>query len=278
MQGRLGDRLGYATRLMVFLLISLGVHLFVLRVGIDPQSDFMVNEKHAVEFVSRSAAHFISQPDNQRGRDVIGEEKQSSRTVSQLRVPRRTESERAKEPAAEPAVKSMSDPTVRKRIEVVSVSQVPAEKESLPPVASSLERNSVVSPPVEGFALSETVTSNAQIAVNTTHEASSSGINRTNTEKKAPFQKALPRYDLNPLSYPESALRRRQQGTVHLEVLVRHDGSVGDIKLLVSSGFKSLDRAAQKAVRRWQFKPALSFGHVVESRVVVPVDFVLSRK
>lgn len=88
---------------------------------------------------------------------------------------------------------------------------------------------------------------------------------------------AIPRYDLNPLpQYPEIARRRGQQGAVQLEVLVLANGRVGETKLVVSSGYKGLDRAAQKAVRHWQFKPAKSFGVAVVSRVVVPVDFVLN--
>jgi periplasmic protein TonB len=43
-----------------------------------------------------------------------------------------------------------------------------------------------------------------------------------------------------------------------------------------SSGYRSLDRAAAKAVRRWQFDPACSAGLAVASRVVVPIRFMLT--
>jgi len=87
----------------------------------------------------------------------------------------------------------------------------------------------------------------------------------------------LPRYDINPLpAYPEVARRRGQEGTVTLEVLVLADGRVGEMDLVASSGYRSLDKAALKAVRRWQFKPATSLSAPVESRVLVPVDFILN--
>ncbi len=92
------------------------------------------------------------------------------------------------------------------------------------------------------------------------------------------FQDALPHYDQNPRPvYPKIARRRGLQGIVLLEVLVFADGQVEKTFLLESSGYRSLDRAALRAVRRWQFKPATSLGLPVASRVVVPIDFVLNK-
>jgi len=92
------------------------------------------------------------------------------------------------------------------------------------------------------------------------------------------FQAALPRYDLNPKPvYPEVARRRGWEGTVLFEVLVLENGHVGALEMTQSSGYRSLDRAARKAIRGWVFKAATSFGVTVTSRVVVPVDFVLDQ-
>ena len=94
----------------------------------------------------------------------------------------------------------------------------------------------------------------------------------------AKFQAALPCYDLNPKPiYPEVARRRGWEGTVLFEVLVLESGRVGDLEMVQSSGYRSLDRAARKAIRGWVFKAAMSYGLAVDSRVVVPVDFVLER-
>jgi len=90
------------------------------------------------------------------------------------------------------------------------------------------------------------------------------------------FQAALPCYDENPPpEYPEVARRRGWAGIVQFEVQVLKSGRVGRLDILASSGYKSLDRAARKSVSRWIFKPATSFGVPIESRVVVPINFVL---
>ncbi len=90
------------------------------------------------------------------------------------------------------------------------------------------------------------------------------------------LKKAQPRYDLNPPPpYPEVARRRGFEGKVVLEVAVKADGTVGSTSLKESSGYRSLDRSALSAVRRWQFFPATEAGAPVPSRVVVPIDFVL---
>jgi len=92
------------------------------------------------------------------------------------------------------------------------------------------------------------------------------------------FTAALPRYDQNPKPvYPEVARRRGWEGTVEFEVVVLKDGRVGNIKMVKSSGHRSLDRAARKSIRRWLFKAASLSGTNIESRVVVPIDFSLSQ-
>jgi len=92
------------------------------------------------------------------------------------------------------------------------------------------------------------------------------------------FQAALPCYDQNPKPvYPEVARRRGWEGTVLFEVLVLKDGHVGKVKMLQSSAYRSLDRAARKSLRHWVFKPASSFGVAVDSRVAIPIAFVLDQ-
>jgi len=56
--------------------------------------------------------------------------------------------------------------------------------------------------------------------------------------------------------YPKASLMNEEQGTVALSLLVNHDGSVSDSKIEKSSGFKSLDKAAQKALSACKFKPS----------------------
>ncbi len=58
-----------------------------------------------------------------------------------------------------------------------------------------------------------------------------------------------------------------------LELLVRVDGSVSDLKIKQSSGFARLDRAALDAVRRWRYTPAQQDGQPIEYRYLQPVTF-----
>ena len=106
------------------------------------------------------------------------------------------------------------------------------------------------------------------------HQEQGAAFQQTATVSQ--FQQAQPRYASNPVpEYPAVARRRGWEGQVRFEVLVQPDGSVGEIELLESSGFRSLDRAARRAIHRWTFHPATSWGAPVASRVVVPIDFVL---
>jgi protein TonB len=54
------------------------------------------------------------------------------------------------------------------------------------------------------------------------------------------------------------------EGRVRLRLLVRSDGSVSTVDILVSSGHPDLDRAAVAALARWRFQPA--------TRDRVPID------
>ena len=77
-------------------------------------------------------------------------------------------------------------------------------------------------------------------------------------------------------SYPEGARRKQEQGTVHLVVRVRSDGSVGDVRVKKGSGSQSLDDAAATEARGWQFVPARKGPRTVEATVEIPVRFQLT--
>ena len=75
--------------------------------------------------------------------------------------------------------------------------------------------------------------------------------------------------------YPRTAKTRRYEGTVVLKVLVNREGKVGDLRLLQSSGYRILDRAAMKSVKDWLFKPGKRGDKEVEMWIDVPVRFEL---
>lgn len=74
--------------------------------------------------------------------------------------------------------------------------------------------------------------------------------------------------------YTEDARRRGLTGDVVLEIVVRRDGGVGDIKVLQGLGSGLNDRAVQ-AVRQWRFSPARHQGVPVDVIVEVAVEFEL---
>jgi protein TonB len=80
--------------------------------------------------------------------------------------------------------------------------------------------------------------------------------------------KAIPIYQEKP-HYPSVARRRGYEGKVVLEVEVLGTGKVGQIKIVKSSGFKVLDRAAIKSVKNWMFPPGR------KKLVIQPITFDL---
>jgi TonB family protein len=75
-------------------------------------------------------------------------------------------------------------------------------------------------------------------------------------------------------NYTEEARRANLEGEVVLEIVVRRDGSVGDVKLVhgLPSG---LNERAIAAVRQWRFAAATRQGQAVDVIVEVAVEFKL---
>lgn len=74
--------------------------------------------------------------------------------------------------------------------------------------------------------------------------------------------------------YTEEARRRSLEGDVVLEIVVRRDGTVGDVHVLQGLG-SGLDQRAVDAVRQWRFSPARRLNAPVDVIVEVAVEFKL---
>jgi periplasmic protein TonB len=74
--------------------------------------------------------------------------------------------------------------------------------------------------------------------------------------------------------YTEEGRRRGIEGDVVMEIVVRRDGSVGDVRVLQGLG-AGLDQRAADAVRQWRFSPAHRQGVAVDVIVEVAVEFKL---
>jgi periplasmic protein TonB len=74
--------------------------------------------------------------------------------------------------------------------------------------------------------------------------------------------------------YTEEGRRRSIEGDVVMEIVVRRDGTVGDVRVLQGLG-GGLDQRAVDAVRQWRFNPARRLGAPVDVIVEVAVEFKL---
>ncbi|MDH4211492.1 MAG: energy transducer TonB [candidate division WOR-3 bacterium] len=81
--------------------------------------------------------------------------------------------------------------------------------------------------------------------------------------------------DIPGVVYPSSAAQKRQQGSVVLGLLLDTDGSVLDVKVLISTGFMELDNAAKKNGWKARFSPPEFNGMPVRVWVSMPIDFEL---
>jgi len=77
--------------------------------------------------------------------------------------------------------------------------------------------------------------------------------------------------EVKPL-YTDEARRRSVAGDVDLEIVVRRDGSVGNVRVVRGLG-AGLDERAVEAVRQWRFNPAKRQGAPVDVVVQVSVEF-----
>jgi len=76
--------------------------------------------------------------------------------------------------------------------------------------------------------------------------------------------------------YPRVALLNRQEGTVHMRLLVLASGEVGDVNLVKSSGYPQLDAAAMVEAGNWRYLPAVRNGAPVSAEVDVAIRFSLT--
>ena len=74
--------------------------------------------------------------------------------------------------------------------------------------------------------------------------------------------------------YTEDGRRRGVEGDVVMEVVVRADGTIGNVRVVRGLG-SGLDQRAIEAVRQWRFFPAKRHGTPVDVMVEIAVEFRL---
>lgn len=76
--------------------------------------------------------------------------------------------------------------------------------------------------------------------------------------------------------YTPDAMRAKLQGSVELEIVVRADGTVGDVRIVKSLDRASgLDDSAIEAAKKWLFTPGMKDGKPVDTKVFLGLDFRL---
>jgi protein TonB len=76
--------------------------------------------------------------------------------------------------------------------------------------------------------------------------------------------------------YPYKAQQRNIEGYVKVKLLVREDGSVGEVSVLDAQPKGLFDSAALKAVPQWKFRAGVIDGEPVPSWVVTTIRFTLN--
>ncbi len=76
--------------------------------------------------------------------------------------------------------------------------------------------------------------------------------------------------------YPYKARQRNIEGFVKVKILVRADGTVGEVSVLDAEPKGLFDSAALKAVPQWRFQPGVIDGQAVPSWVVTTIRFTLN--
>ena len=87
-------------------------------------------------------------------------------------------------------------------------------------------------------------------------------------------QREMLKYIQENLIYPKLALKKQIQGRSICQFIVEKDGSISHIRVVRSSGNKSLDRAAIRVIKTMpKWTPGRLQGKIVRITYVIPVNF-----
>jgi len=86
----------------------------------------------------------------------------------------------------------------------------------------------------------------------------------------------VPLHKVDPKYYP-AAIADRVEGKVRLAAVIRKDGRVDSVRLLLHLDDR-LDQSAQEAMDQWRFEPALRNGQPVDVDAVIEIPFRLAPK
>ena len=97
-------------------------------------------------------------------------------------------------------------------------------------------------------------------------------------DQPADFTRPFLREASEPVPYPHWARERNWQGELILAIEIREDGTVGRWKIMRSTGYELLNRAAIRAIQKWRFEPARQKGKPIASCIQIPVQFKIDAR
>lgn len=79
------------------------------------------------------------------------------------------------------------------------------------------------------------------------------------------------------VTYPQALENEQPEGTCTVQFLVGTDGSISQVKVARTSGYKEMDEEAVRVVKEFpNWKPAVIDGKVVAMKTQLPVHFVFN--
>lgn len=178
---------------------------------------------------------------------------------------------------AKPVQQRTSTPTVRQPVQPAVLPLPPASTPEVSPAPAAIataDTGSHDSNDKNEHQRGDATGSTSNDAQRTPAAQIAQATHQTNT---AINRQAQPDYAYNPPpDYPIALRENNISGIVHMQVLVQVDGSPQEITVHKSSGYRLMDEAAVRAVRRWRFIPALDNGRASTGWVAFPIRFSLT--
>lgn len=126
-----------------------------------------------------------------------------------------------------------------------------------------------------GYAFGQDVPSTNEVsAVDTIAQENDTAADMDRMPEFPGGQRALFQYLSMNVNYPENARAMGFEGRAICTFLVMEDGSITDITLEKSSGYRSLDKEALRLIKGMpNWTPGMVQGKVIPIRMTVPVNF-----
>ena len=228
-----------------------------LRSGASISATVLLHVILACLFMLGLMEHTITPPDAPPVLVELMQSQPTPKTIEQpvakpIPVPPRPQPVAAPAPTPQPQPLPSKVTTPTEVAQAAPVAPVSAPTAPTPPAPTRVEAPPTPAPPSPAPAPVVTAPSKTDVSIPASYSASN--------------QKPI---------YPNMSKRLGEQGTVVLRVLVKADGSAGEVEVKSSSSYPRLDQAAIDAVKTWRFNPAKIDGKATDEWYQVPIPFKL---